>query len=302
MISRHFFRWTAALVSIVAIAACAQQQPQFTGQRTLHESTSAFNQLYVTEETDGLRTLRFERYGARQSVVKPGDPEHLELVYSRVAMASLVLSGEPRNVLIFGLGGGSIPMFLRNRYPDANIDVVDIDPGVVTVATKYFGFRQDAKLKAHVMDAREFAEKVRKPTYDLVFLDAFGRDSVPVHLTTVEFLRAVHNAMTPNGVAIGNVWGRAFNRLYDPMIRTYQETFEDLYILDGQGDVNKIVLGLKRKVDINQKQFAEQARALSKAKGFRFDVGALVELGFVHALERDPAQSVLRDAELVSRP
>ena len=44
---------------------------------------------------DGLRTLLFDLNGARQSVSKPGDPDYLELQYTRSALVGLALCEEP---------------------------------------------------------------------------------------------------------------------------------------------------------------------------------------------------------------
>src|SRR5438445_7248364 len=103
-------------------------------QTVIHEKASPYNTIIVTEDHKGMRTLLFERGGGRQSVVKPGDPDHLELPYARVALAGLALCEEPRRMLVVGLGGGSLPMFLRAHYPAATIDVAEIDPDVVDVA------------------------------------------------------------------------------------------------------------------------------------------------------------------------
>ena len=95
----------------------------------------------MTQDAAGLRTLRFEKDGARQTVVRPGEPGRLEMPYQRVALAGLALCPEPRRILVVGLGGGALPSFLRVHYPDAAIDAVEIDPQVVEVAKDFFGFR-----------------------------------------------------------------------------------------------------------------------------------------------------------------
>ena len=141
---------------------------------------------------------------------------------------------EPKRVLIVGLGGGTIPGFLHKHYPETSIDAVDIDPDVVDVAKRFFGFREDATMKAHVTDGRRFIEECKEP-YDVIFLDAFGSDSIPYHLATREFLQAVRRATKPDGVVLGNVWSSSINRLYDSMVRTYQATFDELYIFDVRG-------------------------------------------------------------------
>src|SRR6266702_7324157 len=138
-----------------------------TAQTVIYEKTSPYNTIIVTEDHKGMRTLLFERGGGRQSVVKPGDPDHLELPYARVALAGLALCEEPRRILVIGLGGGSLPMFLRKHYPAAGIDVAEIDPDVVDVAKKYFGFREDERMHAYIGDGRQFIENVRQG-YDII--------------------------------------------------------------------------------------------------------------------------------------
>ncbi len=260
----------------------------------IYEKASSYNTIVVTEDHRGLRTLLFERGGGRQSVVKPGDPDHLELAYARAALAGLALCGEPRRILVVGLGGATLPTFLRKHYPDATIDIVEIDPEVVDVARKFFGFREDERMRAHVADGRRFIESAREP-YDAIFLDAFGARNVPAHLTTQEFLRAVRRTVAPSGVVVGNVWRRASNPLYDPMLRTYQEVFDELFILEVAGDVNAIFLALPRKQGISGAELAARAREVSTTRRFRFDLGEVVEYGFVDAREKNPSVRVLRD-------
>lgn len=285
-----------ALFTLVRLAAPARAE-----EKVLYEKPSPFGMVIVTEEY-GLRTLRFEKGGARQSVVKPGDPDHLALPYARAAFAGLALCREPRRILVVGLGGGTLPMFLRRHYPDAAIDAVDIDPEVVFVAREFFGFREDDRMRGIVGDGRAFIEQTREP-YDMIFLDAFGSDSVPPALTTQEFLRAVRRAVRRDGVVVGNIWNLQSNPLYDSMVRTYQEVFDDLYILDVQGTGNMILLALPRRENLSRDALALQAGRISAAKRFRFDLGEQVRNGFLHATQKFPAGRVLRDADLVpARP
>ncbi|MCX6633481.1 MAG: fused MFS/spermidine synthase [Acidobacteria bacterium] len=265
-------------------------------ETVLYEGKSAFNNIVVTEDDRGLRTLLFEKGGARQSVVKPGDPDHLELPYARVAMTGLALCENPRRVLVVGLGGGTIPMFLRKHYPQATIDAVEIDPEVARVAKKFFGFREDSRMRVHTADGRRFIEQCRQP-YDIIFLDAFGPDSIPQHLATVEFLRSVRRALTPRGLVAGNVWSRSTNRQYDAMVRTYQEVFSELCIIRVEGAGNRILIALPRAERVAREDLSRRAAAISKQHGFRFDLGELVSRGFQAAREKDAQSRILTDQE-----
>ncbi|HKA58197.1 MAG TPA: fused MFS/spermidine synthase, partial [Gemmatimonadales bacterium] len=232
-----------ALLLATLLVAATLAAPAGGYESVLYEKKSEYSTVVVTDEGDGLRALRFGRNGVRQSLVKPGDPEFLGLPYTRVALTGLGLCDAPRRMLVLGLGGGTLPAFLRRHYPDAEIDAVDIDPEVAFVAREYFGFREDARMRIHVADGRKFIESVRQP-YDAIFLDAFGSDAVPPHLTTQEFLRAVRRAVSPGGVVIGNIWDRAYNRLYDSMVRTYREVFDELFVVAVADSGNRILLAL----------------------------------------------------------
>jgi spermidine synthase len=285
---RYFFLVITTFASLTALVSAAEQ--------VLYEKRSPFGLVIVTEE-NGLRTLSFEKGGARQSVVKPGDPNHLELPYAPVAFTGLALCREPRRGLVVGLGGGTLPMFLRRHYPEATIDAVDIDPEVVFVAREFFGFREDSRMRGIVADGRKFIENTRQP-YDVIFLDAFGTNSVPPALTTQEFLRSVRQAVRPDGVVVGNIWNRQSNPLYDSMVRTYQEVFDDLYILDVRGAANKILLALPRRQNFSREELAELAGRVSTAKRFPFDLGARVTYGFQHAIKKNSEGRVLRDTDV----
>src|SRR5260221_4627002 len=171
----------SALAALTVLACSAQT--------VIYEKASSFNTIIVTEDHKGMRTLLFERGGGRQSVVKPGDPDHLELPYARVALAGLALCEEPRRILVVGLGGGSLPMFLRKPYPAAGIDVAENDPDVVDVAKKYFGFREDECIHAYIGDGRQFMANSPQASYDIIFLDSFCPCDVTKHLSTLAFLQ-----------------------------------------------------------------------------------------------------------------
>ncbi len=89
-------------------------------------------------EDGGLRTLYTGAGRARQSVVRPGDPRHLALPYTRVATIGLALVAPDAHILYVGLGGGAMPMHARSVLPRASIDVVELDPLIIEVAQQVF--------------------------------------------------------------------------------------------------------------------------------------------------------------------
>ncbi|MDP1536594.1 MAG: fused MFS/spermidine synthase [Burkholderiales bacterium] len=283
---------------LICLPACTLQlvPPAHADGTLLYEKASAYGTVVVTDEGDGLRALRFGRDGVRQSLVKPGDPEYLGLAYTPVALTGLALCSAPNRFLVIGLGGGTLPAFLRRHYPEAEIDAVDINPEVVFAAKTHLGFREDARMRIHITDGRRFIEAVRQP-YDAIFLDAFGAEAVPAHLTTREFLSAVRRAVRPDGVVVGNIWSIAVNPPYASMVRTYRATFDELHVLRVTGTSNRILLALPRTQPLARSELSDMASQLSTEKKFRFNLGTLVERGLMPAGTEAYGGEVLTDAK-----
>src|SRR3954462_5987035 len=106
-------------------------------ERVLVARHSGFQEILLTEDAFGLRSLRFGEGEGRQSVVKVGDPRHLEMPYARILPASLAFVPNPARMLMLGLGGGTLPLFFHSHFPELSIDVVELDPAVVEVATEF---------------------------------------------------------------------------------------------------------------------------------------------------------------------
>jgi spermidine synthase len=84
------------------------------------------------------------------------------------------------------------------------LDVVEIDPAVVRMAEEYFSYQPPPQHHVHVRDARVFLNST-KQTYDLIWVDAFARQMIPFHLTTMEFFAELRAHLAPNGILTVNL-------------------------------------------------------------------------------------------------
>jgi hypothetical protein len=119
-------------------------------------------------------------------------------------IASLALVPEPKRGLILGHGGGSLAKWLAHRWPELDLDVVEIDPTVVRMAEEYFSYRPPPQHHVHVRDARVFLNSTGQK-YDLIWVDAFARHMIPFHLTTVEFFAELRAHLALNGILAVNL-------------------------------------------------------------------------------------------------
>ncbi len=285
--------WPIVVASVVLALAVAlyTQRPQ-----AIFERTGDFGRVRVVEAADGLRTLYTGDGRARQSAVYPGRPDHLQLAYSRVGMIGLALVPADARILFVGLGGGAMPMYARHMLPQADIEVVEIDPLIVDVAQRYFGFRQDVRMRVHTDDGRAFLEDTAPATYDLIVLDAFSDDEVPRALTTRQFLETVRSRLTPGGVVVSNLWSG--NPVYPSMVATYGAVFEDVHLVKVPGRDQRILVA-PAEGQLERAALVQAARSLAARVDLGFDLPALVEQGYERPELR--AAPVLEDDQAGAR-
>jgi spermidine synthase len=175
----------------------------------------------------------------RQSCLNLKKPREFALNYTHMAMGGLLFTGSaaPKRLLVIGLGGGTIPTALRELLPEAEIDTVEIDPAVTQVARRYFGFKDDAKMKVHEVDGRVYVKRAIREgkKYDAILLDAFDHEYIPEHLLTREYLEEVKSLLAPGGVLVGNTFSSS--RLYNHESTTYAAVFGTFYNLKGANRV-----------------------------------------------------------------
>ncbi len=212
------------LTLLLALVGAA---PAGAREEVIHTEKSLYRNIAVTED-QGVRCLKFttrQRRQPRQSCMQLDAPDHLVLPYTSLMFSGLLVNPQPRRVLLIGLGGGTLADVMAQLFPGVEIDAVEIDPAVVAVARKYFGFEERPGTTVSVSDGRVFVRRAlkREERYDYIMLDAFTGDYIPEHLMTREFLEQCRELLTDDGVLVANTFSSS--RLYDSESRTYQAAF-----------------------------------------------------------------------------
>lgn len=165
-------------------------------------------------ETRGVRQLQLGTQ-AIQSSMRISRPWDLELAYTRAMMAFLLFRPAPVDVLMIGLGGGSLAKFIRKHRPDTRIKAIEISPQVVAAARSHFFLPgDDAHLQVILGDGAEYVPE-HPDSADVILLDGFDAGNQVEGLATLEFYQACRSALKPGGVLVVNLWGR------DPGFVTY---------------------------------------------------------------------------------
>lgn len=222
-------RKRVAIMSLVT-GLLSLLQPSPANSRVIHKQKSLYQDIVVTEQ-DGRRCLVFNevRGDRNQTCQFLDDDPRLVFPYVRMSLAGLLVTPHPEHILVVGLGGGSVPSAMRTLYPQAQIDVVELDPAVVDVAKEFFHFQEDEHMHVTVADARVFIKRagLKEQHYDFILLDAFNGDYIPEHLMTKEFLQETKALLSEDGVLVANTFSSS--RLYDHESVTYRQVFGPFY-------------------------------------------------------------------------
>jgi spermidine synthase len=120
------------------------------------------------------------------------------------------LTQGPRHVGVIGLGVGTLATYGRtgDRYR-----FYDLNPQVAAVAISQFTFLSESRAKVDIVlgDARLKLEKETPQQFDVLVVDAFSSDSIPVHLLTREALTVYLRHMKEDGVIAYHVSNRHLN-------------------------------------------------------------------------------------------
>ncbi|HZT36889.1 MAG TPA: fused MFS/spermidine synthase [Bryobacteraceae bacterium] len=105
----------------------------------------------------------------------------------------------PRRVGIIGLGAGTLAAYAA---PGDTFRFYEINPLVVDIARSQFYFLRECPARVDIVmgDARLSLEREQPQNYDVLAVDAFSGDSIPVHLLTVEAFREYFRHLKPEGV------------------------------------------------------------------------------------------------------
>jgi MFS family permease len=143
--------------------------------------------------------------------------------YGRVFTSLREMNGkEALNVGVIGLGAGVIAAWMK---PGDALTFYEISPRVVEIAKREFTFLADTPAKTGLVmgDGRLSLEREAPRGYDVLGIDAFSGDSIPMHLVTREAMALYVKHIQPEGVIVFQATNRYIDLL--PVIQRLAEEF-----------------------------------------------------------------------------
>lgn len=111
----------------------------------------------------------------------------------------------PKDVLLLGLGLGSIPFMLEDKYQQkCNFTAIDIDEEVIDLAYRYLLSSLESPVEMITANAAIAVHQFPEESYDLICVDVFDSDEVPEEIESFVFLEQIKNILKPGGVILFN--------------------------------------------------------------------------------------------------
>lgn len=197
------------------------------------------------------------------------------LFYTDMSPAFAAFSNTLHDVYVIGAGAYTLPMHLREYYPNARITVSELDPEIEKVGQRYFGLDTQA-IKTDIGDARTqiAARNMPERKYDLIFGDAYNSFvSVPWYLLTKEFISESRNTLNQDGIFAINVIGTLEGphaAFFKSVYSTFTSVFPNSYVFAFGSDTHHIqnitFLGVNNDVAIDLGTLRKKLDAIDKTR------------------------------------
>lgn len=237
--------------------------------RSIHRSVSDDSSVDVSE-SNGVRSLHLGN-STVQSSMRLNDPYALELTYTRGMMMFLLFVPNARNVLMIGLGGGSVPKYIH-RYL-AHVDmmrIIEINPRVIQIARSHFEVPDnDGRLEIIEGDGAQYVRE-RAEVAQVLMMDAYDTNGLPAELCSQDFFDHCARALTEDGMLAVNLWGS--DRNFEVYLQRIEQAFDGrILVLPTGRPGNILVFGFRRApAELRWAELRERARKLEQTHKIEF--------------------------------
>ena len=179
------------------------------GAELIYQTNDRYGKIEVVDHQQKFRCLHFGNK-TQQSAMLLNNPFLLVHQYTQ-AMLLPTCWLTPKNILILGLGSGSIVKHLYNYFRETVIDAVELREEVIDLASEYFLLPdEDERFRIYNDSAFDWLDSFdSNKKYDMIIVDMFltsnsGKD---ICVDTSKYISILHSMLDENGVAVFNHLG-----------------------------------------------------------------------------------------------
>jgi spermidine synthase len=219
-------------------------------------------------EFQGVRSLHLGTSWV-QGAMRIARPDAIELEYVQMMMMWMLFHDKPRHIVQLGLGSAALTKFCYQRFPDANVTAVELNPNVIAICQALFGLPpNDGRLNVVEMNALDFVmDPANHGGVDILQVDLYDEEARGPVLDTPEFYQACFDCLGENGIMTTNVFGEFSN--YDKNLQAMELVFDAVVWLPEVHDANIVVIAFKQAPQIDFSVLYERAGAIKNRLNLR---------------------------------
>jgi len=210
-------------------------------ENILNEINSDFHTISIVENNIG-RFLKYDdtyQAGYINTQIYKGN-----LPYINYFLIPYLMNKNIHNILLVGFGSG----ILVNQYEKIfkkmkNIDIVDIEENIFSIANDYFDFKCSEKQNFYLQDALVYLKTTNKK-YDLIIVDVAGDEGIDERFCDIDYLKIIKSRLNNDGIFVSNMPSsrdifNKKNKFALKLINDYKSEFKNVLIFNGETS-NKI--------------------------------------------------------------
>lgn len=219
-------------------------------------------------EFEGVRSLHLGTSWV-QGAMRIAKPDTIELEYVQMMMMWMLFIEKPRHIVQLGLGSAALTKFCYQRFPDAKVTAIDLNPNVIAICQALFGLPpNDRRLNVVEMNALDFVmNPANHGKVDVLQVDLYDEEARGPVLDTPEFYQACADCLTGNGIMTVNVFGDYMN--YDKNFQHMELAFDSVVWLPEVHDANIIAVAFKQSPEVDFAELYERAGVIKKQMNLR---------------------------------
>lgn len=219
--------------------------------------------------------MRYLHFGSEwvQGAMRIARPYALELEYTREMMVCLLLKPDgdwPQRILQIGLGAASLTKFWHRHRPDASQTIIEINPGVVSMAAQAFKLPDDpARIDIRIADGVAWMAETRRDKFDCIMVDGYDHHARFGELGTESFYTHCRRHLSKRGLLVLNLFGRGrgYRQQIDNLDRAFDGRVLALPPVEGGNAIAIAAQG--ERVPLDMPTLRVQATALQQEAGLK---------------------------------
>ena len=190
----------------------------------------SYKKAFLIEEFE-YRSMCFALDGCTQSEMRIDDPYALVNEYTRKMMGFLAFQPHPKQILIIGLGGGSLVKYCHRHLPATRIIAVEIDPVVLALRSQFLVPPDDDRLTVIQADGADHVALMadRGEGSNAILVDAYDHTGIANAVVKRSFVENTRRILGTSGVFVMNLVAESDDAKRH--VETVRQVFRDTVVI-----------------------------------------------------------------------